>query len=193
MKKLLTIIGLALLPALFTLGQTNLPPSPQQTFFQSTLDYFTSQNTNLLTFRASDTVDFSTGVENNQNMQDDILTLHGNFYHSAGYGNITNSTIWVGTAGVTFRNATIAGTLVSGQGEVGVSIVKWDTKLTGLIGLGYWSAEKKSVFVEPALELSKALTDNTFALLRIGYPVFTKQAVRNIGSPLLAVEMGFKF
>lgn len=163
-------------------GQTNVPP--QQTFLQTTATYFTSFNTNLLTFRTNDTIDVMTGPEYNQGLNvDDLLAGRWNAWHPSPSLNIGPS--------VTFRNAGIAGTLVSVGAGPFLSIVHWDAKLTLGIEPGYsWMTHH--AYIEPHADVEKALTDNTYGGLRIGLPIDLRGHVNTPGAPLLAITLGFK-
>ena len=88
-----------------------------------------------------------------------------------------------------FRNATVAGTIVSYQGGLGYSMVHYDTKLTGYINVGY-KTDINLPYVAPGIRVKKALTDNTYGMVGLELPIYFR---REAMSPTYIVGAGFKF
>jgi hypothetical protein len=174
MKKLLLPALLAVFVALPASAQeTNVPPST--TFFQSVTGYFSSFNTNLLTFqldRASvwASVDWQSGVNVSAS-----LGLEYRLGKSA-----------LSLESVT-RNANIAGTIVGQQAGLGLNFTVHDVRLTGYVDGGY-DFTKDKMFCEIGARAKKALTDHTFIGVGIGARI-QKQSP----APVFSIFTGFTF
>jgi hypothetical protein len=173
MKKTLSIIGLFALLALPLAAQTNTP----QSFFTTATSWLTSQDTNSTTF-LSDTVDLWAGADYQSG-----VAMDANFgaevpiYKSIAVESVT-------------RNAGIAGTIVSQQAGLCFNIVHYDIKFLAGLDFGY-SFVQKDEFVAPFLQLEKAMTQNTFAYIRLEQQFFLSRASSNI--PLVGVGVGVTF
>ncbi len=174
-------------------AQTNTTPptNPEQTFFQSVGAYFTSFNSDLNTFhKEQDRFDIIAGPENQQGVGiTAVLAGRWNFYRK---GDNTNSLQL--SFGGAMRNADIAGTILSEEGEFALSLVKYDTKLTFGTGAGY-SRQFKSGYTPLFAEVTKALTPNTFAGLRITHDFYFKGSgsATKANTPKLLIVTGFTF
>ncbi|HVU07649.1 MAG TPA: hypothetical protein VHG89_03800 [Verrucomicrobiae bacterium] len=157
--------------------ETNLPP--QTSFFGSVENYFTSFDTNSTTF-TSERGEVWTGVvyQNGLNFADDL----GVDYNLGAKG--------IYAEGI-FRNAGIAGTIVGAQAGLGYSIVHFDTKLSVGVDGGY-DFNRDNPCATFYVDARKALTENTFAGLRLGWEAqFSHSPVSR--TPELSVIIGFKF
>jgi len=90
-----------------------------------------------------------------------------------------------------FRNAGIAGTIVSGQGGFGLSILHYDLKPTLSLDSGY-NASLGSGYVEPAFTLSKKMTASTYVALSLNYDFFF-QGKYTQKQPGVSVRVGWCF
>jgi hypothetical protein len=162
--------------------QTNTAPSPT-TFFQDIGAYFSSFNTNLTTF--TDTNNFHGVVWAGADYQSGVniassLGVEYPFYKSLTAISVT-------------RNADVAGAILSEQADLGVSITHFDTQLTLGGGLGYCFASvgdlKPGLYGSIFAEAKKAMTDNTFAGMRLEDDFSGKTP--NV--PVLSVFVGFRF
>lgn len=169
-----------LLAAVLTVATLTTTVQAQTTnFFDSFAGYFTSFNTNLLTFQQNDRVDFRLGTANvnNQNMR-------------ATFGASVN--VWKGLAiEADVHNASALGTIVAYEAGAGWSFVKWDTKLTAYLHVGY-DVDAASAYVAPGLRVQKALTDHTFAGIGISLDEKFKNRANRTG-PTIGIFTGFVF
>jgi hypothetical protein len=165
-----------------TTGATNAAPTPQS-FFTTVAGYFTAFNTNLTTFT-------------------DTNNFHGTVWAGADYQSGVNIASSLGVEypfykGLTFvsvtRNADVAGTILSQQGDLAIAITHYDAQLSLGAGLGYCFANvgglRPGLYGSVFAEAKKALTDNTFAGLRLEDDFSGKTP--NI--PVLSVFVGFRF
>lgn len=173
MKKLLLLLAISA-SALVGNAQTN----PQQTFFKSFVEYFTQFDTNSTTFK-TDRVDVYTGVVQDSAVTADSLIVDLNFSKGGGF---------YGEGEV--RNATIAGVIVEANVGGGYSIVHYDAKFSLGVNGGYDFRQGDPVIIFYA-DIKKALTENTFAGLRLGYESNFREAVPK--APTLWITGGFKF
>ena len=179
MKKLLLVSSLVLL-GLGVKAQTNNIPS----FFETAQGYFTSFNTNLLTFQDGyDHVDITTGTENWNNAQ--LLAV---FHVDAHLFNVaTNQSI---RGVVTFYNDTTLGSLSKGDAGAAYSYALYDTKTTLSINGGYdWDG--KAGYIRPDLKFEKSMTQHTFAGINLGLPIYFKGQGKL--TPNYGVDIGFNF
>lgn len=179
MKKL--ILSLGVLVAISASSQTvsNSVPS----FVSTAGSYFTSFNTNLLTFQAgSDNFDILTGTENWNN--DRLLAF---FKGDVKIYQINTSSVR-GVASL--YNDSSFGTISKADGGLGYAYVIFDTKVTASANFGYdWTS--KAGYARPDLRFEKAMTQHTFAGINIGLPIlFHNQG--NI-TPNYGFSAGFNF
>lgn len=175
MKKLILTLVMA---AAFVAG-AQAQTSPEQTFFNSVGDYFTSFNTNLLTFQKNK-FEVWTGVAYQQNV--DVANVLGvDFDVKKGGGFYVEGTM---------ANAGIAGTVLNLAGGGGYSIVKYDTRLSFGVNGGY-DFQIKQPIVEIYGDVRKSLTENTFAGLRLSYETSFSGASPH--APLVLGLVGFTF
>jgi hypothetical protein len=128
-------------------AQTNAPTSPQS-FFTTVEGYFTSFNTNLLTFQTNHHADIYLGMDTIENTK-----IAASF-------NI-DVDVYSGFSGhAVVRNDTILGHVFETQGGVAYSFVTFDTKISFGADLGY-RFDTKQTYAAPRIEVKKALTDNT--------------------------------
>jgi hypothetical protein len=179
MKKLILGMLTLGLVCLDVKAQTNIP-----SFFTDAEGYFTSFNTNLLTFQDGyDHVDISTGTENWNNSQL-LAVFHGDVHL---YSLETNQSL---RGVVTFYNDTTLGSLSKLDAGAGYSYVIWDTKVTGSLNAGYdWDATK--AYLRPDLAFDKAMTQKTFLGINIGAPIYFHGGGRL--TPNYGVKAGFNF
>ena len=128
------------------------------TFFDSVTGYFSSFNPELEgTFTNRGT--FWTSVDSIQGGDNPMANSIGMSY-----------SIWkaVAVEGV-FRNSGVAGSVVNGQGGLGLGVVVHDVRLTVYGDGGYAFAERRDpVYGEIGVRVMKALTTHTFAGVGIG-------------------------
>lgn len=172
MKKFLTITLLAA-STFVGYSQTNTPG-----FFSSVENYFTSFNTNLTTF-SSEKLEVWAGADYQQNYN--VSSSLGLEYKP--FNNI------IKLESVT-RNAGIAGTILSQQAGVGVAMSLHDVEFGAYVDGGY-QFDKKAPFIALSAEVKKALTENTYAGLRLESDFELKAGKQQI--PILSVLWGFKF
>jgi len=186
----LIVEAIILVGAICAKAQTNL--TPPQTFFQSTMNYFSSFNTNLADTFASDSVDVWAGADtvNNQTMAAsfgiEYLPFHATSTNAFASGLSLESVT---------RNSTVAGTVVSEQGGIGFGLTHIDTRLTGYIDFGHRFDTDQSYFA-PGLRVKKALTDNTFAGVGLELPIYLSSGhglTSGAPAPTLSVFSGFRF
>jgi hypothetical protein len=168
--KIYTIMAALLLAACATQAQTG-------SFFQSAQGYFTSFNTNLTTFSAH-TGECWTGVDQSQDTLSAVLGLSVD---------VSKSFI----AEAVFRNANVAGTLLTAGAGGAYRIVKFDTQILLGFDAGYRFDTDKP-YVEPFVDLRKALSENTYAGLRLYYQQEIGGSA-DAHAPGVLVIAGFKF
>lgn len=183
MKKLILGMSMAALLCVGVRGQdtsSNSIPS----FVSTAEGYFTSFNTNLLTFQPGmDDVDITTETEN-WNNSTMLAVFHGDVRL---YQTSTNTSL---RGAVTFYNDTTLGSLSKLDGGVGMAYSLWDTKTTGSINSGYdWAAH--SGYVRPDLKFEKAMTQHTFLGVNLGIPLYFK-GQGNL-TPNFGFDAGFNF
>ena len=184
-------LALACLPLSWTphvkaqsLNSTNAAP---EQFWDTALGYFSSFNTNLTTFSATNWhgnvwagADYQSGV----NVASSLGVEYG-FYKSLTLESVT-------------RNAAIAGTILSEQAGLGVNFVMFDTQLTvgGGIGDAFAAVGTQPSGLYGSLfgEVKKAMTQTTFAGMRLETEVpFRSKAGAAPVTPVLSVFVGFRF
>lgn len=157
---------------------TNQPPAA---FLTTVGNWFTTQNTNLLTFQQS----------------------HGDVWAGADYRDGLNSSysfgvnakIWKSLSlDTVMHNASIAGTVVSIQGGLGLGLVSHDMKFTPYADLGY-DLNLSQAFVALGARVQKALTEHTFVGLGMEVQLATngKAMYGDNMVPVLTFLTGFTF
>lgn len=177
MKKTIAILTVALTAVL---GQAQtVPISPQQSFFDTVTQYFSSMNSNLTTFTLGNHAELSLGFDT---VGQDRL--------AASF--LVEVPVWKAfSIEGNVRNATVLGDVVTAQGGIGYSVVKYDTKLTAFVDGGYrW--DTKQSFVAPGVRVKKALTQNTYAGVGIELPFYVNGSNERI-VPTYSIFTGFKF
>jgi hypothetical protein len=179
MKKLL-VLGTLILTCVSTRAQTNSVPS----FFTTAQNYFTSFNTNLLTFQDGyDHVDISTGTENWNNTQ--LLAV---FHVDAHLFSVATNQSLRGV--VTFYNDTTLGSLSKADAGAAYAYTLYDTKTTLSLNGGYdWDGKKG--YVRPDLDFDKAMTQRTFLGVNLGLPIYLNGQGRL--TPNYGFKAGFNF
>lgn len=173
MKKLTAILGLCALG--FTAHAQSVTNVPS--FAQTALSWVTSLNTNSVIWQ-NDNVDILVGADNQNSIPVDAsLGVQATVYKAL------CAESWT-------RNAAIAGTIVSQQAGIGVQFSKYDLKLAGFIDLGY-SLQQDTLYVAPAGQLSKGMTQNTFAFIRLEEDFKLKK--RQLDTPLIGIGVGATF
>jgi len=164
-------------------SQTTPAPSAPSAFFNSVQSYFTSFDTNSTTFK-NERCEVWTGVDQSPDVLSAIFGLTYNV-----------RTNW--SAEAVFENASVAGTILSAQGGGGYRFVKYDAELTLGLDIGYRFADvnatqKRTVFIEPFIDARKALTENTYAGIRLYYQQgFSGDTKAH--APGVFIITGFKF
>jgi hypothetical protein len=155
---------------------TNAGPTPQS-FFTTVAGYFTTFNTNLATF--TDTNNFHGTVWAGADYQSGVGVEYP-FYKGLTLVSVT-------------RNADVAGTILSQQGDLAITITHYDTQLSLGAGLGYCFANagdlRPGLFGSVFAEAKKALTDNTFAGVRLEDDFSGKTP----SIPVVSIFAGFRF
>jgi hypothetical protein len=156
--------------------------APQQ-FYTTAFDYFTSFNTNLLTFQTNyhgcawAGADYQSGV----NVASSLGLEYG-LYKSVSVASVT-------------RNAAIAGTILSEEVAFGLNYTVYDTQLTGGAGIGdnfgTVGSTRSGFYGVIFAEAKKALSANTFAGARIEAEIQGASKATTI--PVFTVFVGFKF
>lgn len=163
-----------------TIQNTNTIPS----FVSTAEGYFSSFNTNLLTFQSGqDNVDITTGTENWNN-----AALLATFHGDARIFQTTTNTSLRGV--VTFYNDTTLGSLSKADAGGALAYSLWDTKTTASLNGGYdWAA--KGGYIRPDLKFEKAMTQHTFLGINIGLPLYF-HGQGNL-TPNYGFDAGFNF
>ncbi len=176
------VIGLIALLAFsaVSVAQTNVNP-PTVSFIDSVQSFFSTFNTNLITFSGAKKGSFWTGVDSIQGAEIPLA-------NSIGFGYRLHKII---DGECVIRNSGVAGTLTSSQVGVSANFVTYDAKFTVYIHEGYNLAgsefdRKSRFYTEFGARVSKALTDNTFAGVGIG-----AQLPNN--NQIVSVHAGFTF
>lgn len=135
------------------------------TFWDTTIGYFSSFNTNLDTTFATSRGEVATGVDSTQGG----VSLANSFRVSYNVYSPFNSPVKLSLESNT-RNSGIAGTIVSQQAGLGVNFVVHDAKLTLYADGGYDfnGVKNDKYFGEIGMRAEKALTEHTFAGVGIG-------------------------
>jgi hypothetical protein len=177
---ILAAIGsLCLLTASFT-GHAQLPSTnvaPQQNFFRSVGNYFTSANTNYTW--ASNTLEVAIGAD---------------YMSSVNWANYVAAQFDAGhfDIGAKVRNAGIAGTVDSAQASIGYSVIEFfSVKLEAGIDGGY-DLDRGAAIFEPRLTLRDKLTPNTFLGLSLSLPIWVNGKPMN-NVPDIGIETGFTY
>jgi hypothetical protein len=174
-NKILLVIALFAL-TFNVMAQTNAPTTPAD-FLANAKDYLTSINTNLTW----------------DNTKMDLWTAanyQGGLQTSAEIG--ASYDLWKPVANiavapeVVFRNAGIAGTIVSGAAGVGASYEYYSLKITGCIDGGYSPAQSKP-FAEFGARLKKKMTTSTYIGTGLSWSTLVKS------TPSIAVYLGWTF
>lgn len=158
----LALCALALTP-LHAQVNTNAPqPQPNSgSFFQSTMGFFTSFNTNLDgTFGASKG-SLWTSVDSLQGAQVPLANAIGVSYDV--YKSLSGEAI--------IRNGGVTGTVISVQGGLGWNVIVHDLELTGYADGGYYTTSQhvsQNLYAEFGLRAKKSLTTHTYAGVGIG-------------------------
>lgn len=151
-------------------------------FTSEVASYFTTINTNLVTFTPSRRFDLWTGAEyvNGLNVADSL----GLSYKPLALA----STIYLQVESVT-KNAGIAGTILSQQAGVGLAKVYYDVQIEGYVDGGY-SFLNKEGFGELGVRAKKAMTQNTYTGLGLSFD-FSSQHTST--RPNVVIFAGFTF
>lgn len=178
---ILLIAGLSLSAFTVNAQTTNNPPPPA--FFDTALTYFTAFNTNLTTFSIDRGsvwagADYVSGVN---------VSSHIGFSYNLGSSTPGNG---FHLESVT-RNAGIAGTILSQQAGAGYHVSLYDARISATLAGGYdWNA--RAAFIAPTIDIRKAMTQRTFAGLRMDVPIMFRHGSGNY-VPRVGVFTGFTF
>ncbi len=159
---------------------TNAPgnvPSAPESFFGTVQTYFTTFNTNSTTFQ-TEKAEIWTGVDS------------GNDVLAALFGVTVPIGSHFAVEGV-MENADVAGTVLSMAGGAGYRAVLYDTELVAGLDVGY-RLDQSEGFVEPFVDVRKALTPNTFAGVRLYYQQEFSGDTKAHAPGVFAIT-GFKF
>ena len=156
-------------------SSTNM--SPEQNFFQSVGNYFTSANTNYTW--ASNTWEVAVGAD---------------YMSSVNWANYVEAQFDIDRFDIEakVRNAGIAGTVDSAQAGIGYSLIEfYSIKLEAGIDGGY-DLDRNAAIFEPRLTLRDKLTPNTFLGISLSLPVWTNGKPMN-NVPDIGIETGFTY
>jgi hypothetical protein len=156
-------------PAGLTIGQ-------ETTFISTVQSYFSSFDTNSLTFKKTNEFDITAGADTQAGITSASLGINYSLWNNVGLDEVT-------------RGAGIGGVIVSQQAGVSLSKVYYDVKLTAYLD-GGWDFNQKSAFAEFGVRAFKALTENTFAGVGLALQA-DKSGLRE--SPLISIFTGFTF
>jgi hypothetical protein len=161
MKQIIAVAGLMLCISVNAQTQTNTPSS----FFQTTVGYFTSFNTNLDGTFGSTKGTIWTGIDSLQGRSVNLANSLGVAYK------LGKSSLAVEAQ---TRTSGIAGTFVDQELGLSLNFIVHDTKLS-LYGRGGYefdlpsgTKEKDKVFGEFGIRAQKALTEHTYAGVGLG-------------------------
>ncbi|HTR42833.1 MAG TPA: hypothetical protein VMH87_14565 [Pseudomonadales bacterium] len=157
------------------LPSTNLPP--EQNFFQSVGNYFTSANTNYTW--TSNTLEVAIGAD---------------YMSGANWANYVAAQFDAGRfdIGAKVRNVGIAGTVESAEAGIGYSLIEfYSVKLEAGIDGGYDLNHHSAIF-EPQITLRAKLTPNTFLGISLSLPIWTNGKLMN-NVPSIGIETGFTY
>lgn len=191
MKKLTSIIlAIAALGLCNVNAQTTTAPATPTTpadVISGIGDYFSSVNTNL----SWDATPFSlwTGV-NYQSGVNTSAEIGASYDLWKPTASATATTKLAIAPEVTLRNAGIAGTIVSGQGGIGLSIEHYDLKLTGYLDGGYYLPANSPMF-EIGGRVLKKITISTHAGVGLSFDHYFKQGNQN--TPTVTTFVGWDF
>lgn len=178
MKKLIVVASICACAIINSHSQTSITNVPS--FFNTAASYFTSFNTNLLTFQDGyDHFDVDLGTENYNNANLDAIF--------SGRGQIGTTHVW-GLA--TFYNDSVFGNIERVDSGIGYGFTLYDVKVTPAINVGY-DFGLKGGYVRPSLDLRKAMTAHTYAGIGIDLPI--RWAGQQNNTPGLMVFTGFNF
>lgn len=172
MKKYLVSCFIAIAICTSARAQVNTN-TPVGNFFQNTLAWFSSPDTNLFTFQKTHEFDIYVGADYQSGVN---ISQHLGLSYDI-FGPISVESIT--------RNASVAGTIVGEQLSFGLNKVIYSIKATGYVGGGYDFFHKHMYGVLGA-RISKALTPNTFAYTFLEGQFFNAQPV----TPTAGVGVG---
>ena len=89
-----------------------------------------------------------------------------------------------------FKNSGIAGTFVSGQGGVGISLFHYDLKVTGYLDAGF-NNPLNTMFLDFGGRLEKKMTVSTFLGVSLGFAHYFKG--HNQNTPTVTADLGWTF
>ncbi len=186
LARILLIAGLCL--SAFTVSSqvlnTNVPVTPQQ-FYQTALDYFTSFNTNSVTW-LTDRGSVQVGASYVSGVN--VASTLGFTYNIVGASTNGNGFELRGQ----FDNAAIAGNILGASAGVGYHVSLYDARLSGYLKGGYdWNA--KAGVISPGLELRKAMTARTYSFLSMEIPVYLRRGYNSNLIPRVGLGVGFTF
>lgn len=161
--------GIAVLPilalCLTATAQTATNTAPPPTIIDTVKGYLSSFNPALSnTFSTAKNLDIWTAAE--QNLGNNTSADLGVEYT---FTRFSSNSIALSGEGV-IKAAGVAGSLVAGQAGLGLSYVHVDTKLTFYVDGGY-DVLNHHPYCEPGLRVKKALTDNTYGGVGVGFPI----------------------
>jgi hypothetical protein len=160
------------------------PPPTPQAFYNSVIDYFSSNDTTLqfTKFKMWTEGDY----QNNINFADKIAASIDLYTTDSTYTNA----VAIGAEGG-MRNAGVAGTIVDGTFGAVLSYNVHAIRLEGYVDGGY-SAISSEGFAEIGFRAEKKLTPNTFAGLSMGLQIPTTPA-NGPAYPIIGVLVGVTF
>lgn len=168
--------ALALLAVAFFLltgnsqAQTNIPPSGLTDFGNTVLGYFTSFNTNYdVTFK-NNRFDLWTGASAIQGGVNPLVNDIAGSYDlwRPTQANTNSGTFTALSVEALARNSGVAGSIVSGQGGLGFSVIVHDTKATVYLDGGSYAEGRGALFGEVGVRVKKAIGTHFFMGVGIG-------------------------
>jgi len=160
MKKHISLIGLITALALPMFGQTNVPPPSLQSLPSTILGYFSSFDTNCVTWSASRASIYTTAISEKGGVAPLINELGGT-YDIWRPTPQTNSTAYTAVfLGVNERNTGVSGTVSSFGGGPGFAVMVYDLRMELSLNGGY-NLERKAgqsrVYGEVNFDVMKSL------------------------------------
>jgi hypothetical protein len=190
-NKIEILLCLTLLAPLAAAAQTTNLLTPQESFFQTAEQYFTSANTNYTwagnTFEIAAGADYMSSV-NWANYLDAQYDLNKSTSPTSGD--------WAFQDRLAFeakiRNAGIAGTVDSVETGPELTLISYySVKLEGGVDGGY-DLDRDCAIIEPKLTLRDKLTPNTFAGVCLSLPIWVNgKPLNNV--PDIGLEAGFTY
>lgn len=182
LKSLLAIAALSCALAFTAAAQsTNSAPLTPQAVLGNIGTYFTSFNTSLTWTNTPVSIWTGANYQSSVNTSSELGISYDLWRPSA-------ETAFAPEAVV--RNAGIAGTVVSAQGGLGVSLFHYDVKVNGYLDAGY-NLPLNTPLIEFGVRLEKKMTVSTYAGVGLGFAHYFKGPSQN--TPTITAHIGWTF